>query len=206
MTLQVCRCTPTIAQGLCSTTLLAYMAGAAAKLSHVAEKFSTFYSEIENERQACNTATPAKPACYFSAPSLPSPHVTVQARRHQEAFRHQQAQESLSHLEAFVKVLQRCFSKLQAVHTHSGCLADTMPLQAVSTASFLRQTLPILGALMHVTPKQVVSAEENVAVPCPLPLNTQAHRASAKCTWLAKLCRTEVPIPVAALQTLTCTC
>ncbi|KAL3158770.1 hypothetical protein ABBQ32_011498 [Trebouxia sp. C0010 RCD-2024] len=50
--------------------------GAAAKLSHVAEKFSTFYSEIENERQA---------------------------RRHQEASRHQQAQESLSHLEAFVK-------------------------------------------------------------------------------------------------------
>ena len=52
-------------------------AGAAAKLSHVAEKFSTFYSEIEQERQA---------------------------RRHQEATRHQQAQESLSHLEAFVKV------------------------------------------------------------------------------------------------------
>ncbi len=36
----------------------AYSTGAAAKLSHVAEKFSTFYSEIEQERQvsAVNTA------------------------------------------------------------------------------------------------------------------------------------------------------
>jgi hypothetical protein len=34
-----------------STLKYACLIGAAAKLSHVAEKFSTFYSEIEQERQ-----------------------------------------------------------------------------------------------------------------------------------------------------------